>query len=48
MVLCMSLKMDDLILTGTKTHGLYVLNGCCQFPVNVSSACMVKSDKTNL
>lgn len=41
-------KNDDLILTGTKKHDLYVLNSCCQFLVNTSSACVVKSDKTEL
>jgi len=39
-------KNNDLILTGTKRHGLYVLNGCSLLPV--SFACIAKSDKTDL
>ena len=39
-------KSNDLILTGTKRHGLYVLNGCSLSPI--SSACIVKIDKTDL
>ena len=41
-------KNNDLILTGTNKHGLCVLNGCSLFPVDVSFACVVKSDKTDL
>jgi len=37
-------KNDDLILSGTKKHGLYVLNGFCNIPL----ACIVKSDRTDL
>ena len=41
-------KGDELILTGAKKNGLYVLDGC-YFPfVNMYSACIAKTDKTKL
>ena len=39
-------KNDKLILSRTKKHGLYVLNGYSLYPV--SSACIAKSDRTKL
>ena len=39
-------KNDKLILSGTKKHGLYVLNGCSLYPA--LSACIAKSDRTEL
>jgi len=39
-------KNNNLILTSSKKHGLYVLNGCSLSPI--SSACIVKTDKTDL
>ena len=37
-------KNDNLIPSGTKKHGLHVLNGYCYIPF----ACIAKSDRTNL
>ena len=37
-------KNDYLILSDTKKHGLYVLNGYCHIP----SACIVKFGRTDL
>ena len=42
------LKDDNLILSGTKKHGLYILNGCYQPSVNIHSAYTIKSDETEL
>ena len=42
------LKDNNLILSGTKKHGLYILNGCYYPSVNVHTACTIKSDETEL
>ena len=41
-------KNKNLILTGIKKHGLYVLNGYSLFLVNIPTAYMVKADKADL
>ena len=41
-------KRDELILTGAKKNGLYVLDGCYFLSVNFHSACIAKTDKTKL
>ena len=39
-------KGNDLILSGVKRNGLYVLNGCYHPSMNVHSACIINTDKT--
>ena len=41
-------KDKNLILTDTKKHGLYVLNGYSLSPANIPTTCMAKADKANL
>ena len=39
---------NDLILSGVKRNGLYVLNGYYHPSVNIHSACTINSDKTDI
>ena len=41
-------KGDELILTGAKKNGLYVLDGCYFPSINFHSTCIAKTNKTEL
>ena len=42
------LKDDNLILSGTKKNGLYILNGCYHPSLNMHFSYTVNSDETDL